>query len=176
MLDGVLAGEELVGLLLSNRPRLPSPAPAARANAVVLVADRFPEPDDPLVDFALSIDGARVEATARPARIDPAAAGLRIDYREDDGALARALALAALLVRHPRRCLRDRLGRLRRGTLSAPSLMALAPAARRLQREPHPVRVHALGASEHTRAVAARLAALTETRHELHLPHPGGRR
>jgi Glycosyl transferase family group 2 len=177
-LDGLLAGEELAGLVLSNRPRR---AASPAGVQVVLVAERFPAPDDPLVEFALSVDGARVEAAVRPPRVDPAAAALRIDYREDDGALVRALALLALLFRHPGRCLRDRTARLRRrrGRLNgtpAPSLTALAPAVRRLQREGGGVRVHALGASEQTRAVAARMAALSETRHELHLPLPGGRR
>ncbi|MHB8692448.1 MAG: glycosyltransferase family 2 protein [Solirubrobacteraceae bacterium] len=160
-LDALLAGEELAGLALSNRPG------AAKRRSpvnVVLVAERFPAPDDPLVEFATTLDRARVEAAARPARIDAAAGELRIDYREDDGPLARALALASLAARHPVRCLLDRVRR----PSTAPSLTALAPAVRRLQHDGAGVRVHALG-SDSARATAARLAALTEARHEHHL-------
>jgi GT2 family glycosyltransferase len=160
-LDALLAGEELAGLALSNRP---GGANLGAPVDVVLVAERFPAPDDPLVEFALSVDRARVEAAARPARIDPAAGDLRIDYREDDGPLARALALASLAARHPFRCLLDRLRRSR----DAPSLAAIAPAARRLQHDGAGVRVHALG-SDNARATAARLAGLTQARHEHHL-------
>ena len=53
--------EELAGLALSNRPRAQRAASAAR---VVLVADRFPVRGDPLVDFARTLEGVRVEAAA----------------------------------------------------------------------------------------------------------------
>jgi GT2 family glycosyltransferase len=160
-LDALLAGEELAGLALSNRPGGASPGSPVD---VVLVAEHFPAPDDPLVEFAKTLDRARVEAAARPAKIDPAAGELRIDYREDDGPLARALALASLAARRPVRCLLDRVRR----PSAAPSLTALAPAVRRLQHDGAGVRVHALG-SDNARATAARLAALTEARHEHHL-------
>jgi hypothetical protein len=84
--------------------------------------------------------------------------GLTIDYREDDGGAARALALARLLVRHPLRCARDLLGR-RPG---APRLAELAPAVARLVRDGD-ARVHPLGGQE-ARAVAARLARLAGRR------------
>ena len=93
-LDAVLGVEELAGFALSNRPRRPARDPAR----VVLIADRFPARDDPLADFALTLVGARVEAAARPEALGwRAAQGLTIDYREDDGAGARALALMGLL-------------------------------------------------------------------------------
>jgi hypothetical protein len=151
-LDAVLGVEELAGFALSNRPRSGSRPPAQ----VVLVADRFPAPGDPLADFALTLAAARVEAAARPERLDRAAARrLYVAYREDDGALARALSTARLAVRHPVRAARDR----RDG---GPPLTALAPAVGRLRRDPA-ARVHALGGAD-AQAVAARLAALSGRR------------
>ena len=58
-LDALLGVEELAGFALSNRPA----AARGRAAGVVLVADRFPAPGDPLTDYALTLAGARVEAT-----------------------------------------------------------------------------------------------------------------
>ncbi|HTU98024.1 MAG TPA: glycosyltransferase family 2 protein [Solirubrobacteraceae bacterium] len=156
-LDALLGVEELAGFALSNRPRRAAGAPAR----VVLVADRFPARDDPLADFALTLAGARVEAAARPEALGSAAHRLTIDYREDDGAGARALAVARLLARHPLRSARDLLGR-RPG---APTLAALAPAAVRLTRDGD-ARVHPLGGEE-PRAVAARLARLAGRRLEV---------
>ena len=156
-LDALLGVEELAGFALSNRPRREARAPSR----VVLVADRFPARDDPLADFALTLAGARVEAAARPEALGRRAAqGLTIDYREDDGVGARALALARLLVRHPLRCARDLIGR-RPG---APTLSALAPAVVRLVRDGD-ARVHPLG-GEDARAAAARLARLAGRRLE----------
>jgi hypothetical protein len=156
-LDALLGVEELAGFALSNRPRREARGPAR----VVLVADRFPARDDPLADFALTLAGARVEAAARPEALSRRAAqGLTIDYREDDGAGARALALVRLLARHPLRCARDLIGR-RPG---APGLAALAPAVVRLVRDGD-ARVHPLG-GEDARAAAARLARLAGRRLE----------
>jgi GT2 family glycosyltransferase len=156
-LDALLGVEELAGFALSNRPRREARAPAR----VVLVADRFPARDDPLADFALTLAGARVEAAARPEALGRRAAqGLTIDYREDDGAGARALTLARLSVRHPLRCARDLIGR-RPG---APTLSALAPSVVRLVRDGD-ARVHPLGGAD-ARAVAARLARLAGRRLE----------
>jgi GT2 family glycosyltransferase len=156
-LDAVLGLEELAGLALSNRPRRGARPPAR----VVLVADRFPAPDDPLADFALTLAGARVEASARPEALGrQAARGLTIDYREDDGAGARILALARLVLRHPLRCVRDLIGR----RAGAPTLAALAPAVVRLVRDGD-ARVHPLG-GEDARAVAVRLARLAGRRME----------
>ncbi len=156
-LDAMLGLEELVGFALSNRPRREARGPVR----VVLVADRFPAREDPLADFALTLAGARVEAAARPEAPDRRAAqGLTIDYREDDGAGARALALVGLLGRHPLRCARDLVGR----RADAPTLAVLAPAVARLVRD-RDARVHALG-GEDARAVAARLARLAGRRLE----------
>lgn len=150
-LDGVLGFDELAGLALSNRPR-ERPRPAV---SVVLVFDRFPAPGDPLIDLARALDGARVEAAARPSVFAPALArGLRIDYREDDGAAARVVAAVSLVIRHPLRATIDR----RRRRSGWPTLVELAPAARRLERD-RGARVHPLGAGQ-ARATAGRLAAL----------------
>jgi hypothetical protein len=152
-LDALLGVEELAGLTLSNRPRYVRPVDGPVL--VVLVADRFPARGDPLADFARTLADARVEAVGRPEAFDAQAAReLVIDYREDDGAAARLLALLRLAVRHPLRCGLDRLRR-RPGE---PRLNALAPAVRRLVADPG-ARVHALGAAG-THETARRLAAL----------------
>jgi hypothetical protein len=151
-IDALLAGEELAGFLLSNRPRQDTDS---RSSRVVLIAERFPAVGDPLIDFARTLNGARVEAVARPEAVAvDASRALRIDYREDDGALLRAFSLLRLFVRHPLLCVLDPVRRAR----GEPRLSALAPAVRRLEREPG-ARVHALG-SGHAQAVARRVAAL----------------
>jgi len=149
-LDALLAAEELAGLALSNRPV--SADDEQGSTQVVLVADRFPAPGDPLVDLARTLGGARVEASARPDVVAPDP--LTINYREDDGAAVRAWALIGLVFRHPLRCLLDA---VRRGP-GDPPLSALAPAVRRLERDAQ-ARVHALG-RDHAHAVARRLARL----------------
>ncbi|MGH2884524.1 MAG: glycosyltransferase family 2 protein [Solirubrobacteraceae bacterium] len=150
-LDALLSADELAGLVLSNRPAS-RPRPEAH---VVVVADRFPARGDPRVEFAHALDGARVEAAARPESPDLEVVGaLQIDYREDDGIAARAAALIALIVRHPARSVADLLSR-RPGE---PSLSALAPSVRRLARDSR-ARVHVLGGSE-TRVTARRIARL----------------
>ena len=121
----------------------------------MLIAERFPAAGDPLVDFVRTLDGARVEAIARPESVAvEAVRALRIDYREDDGALLRAGALLQLLIRHPLRSVLDLMRRPR----GDPKLSALAPAVRRLERD-RDARVHAL-ATEQARAIANRLATL----------------
>lgn len=150
-LDALLSADELAGLVLSNRPAS-RPRPEAH---VVVVADRFPARGDPRVEFAHALDGARVEAAARPESPDLEVVGaLQIDYREDDGIASRAGALIALIVRHPARSVADLLSR-RPGE---PSLSALAPSVRRLARDSR-ARVHVLGGSE-TRVTARRIARL----------------
>jgi hypothetical protein len=152
-LDAILGLEELAGLTLSNRPR--SKRPARGGVQVVLIADDFPTRGDPFTDFAQTLANARVEAVARPEEFDARAAReLAIDYREDDGAAARAGALARLLVRHPLRCALDAVRR----SPGDPKLFSLAPAVRRLARDPG-ARVRALG-GEDARNTARRLAAL----------------
>jgi len=150
-LDTLLGFEELAGLSLSNRPEASSRPPAG----VVLVADRFPVPSDPFLDLARALEGARIEAIARPVAFAPELArGLRVDYREDDGRAQRIIATATLLFRHPVRCLLDRRHRAPRD----PTLPEIAPAVRRLARDQAP-RVHPLG-GETARSTARRLAAL----------------
>ena len=156
-LDAVLAAEELAGLTLSNRPaRNELEADPVR---VVLIADRFPARDDPLADFASSLEGARVEAAARPEIVDDAVtSGLTVDYREDDGIAARLAALGRLTVRHPVRCSLD-VARRRPGE---PKLSAVAPAALRLARD-RGARVHPLG-GDVAHQTARRLARLAGRR------------
>ncbi len=160
-LDAVLGLEELAGLVLSNRPA--ADGSGALPARVVLVAGVFPAGDDPLADFAVSLAGARVEAIARPELLTTGAAReLRIDYREDDGTLARAAGLVWLLARHPLRCARDL---ARRRSLGGPGPATLAPAVRRLRRDPG-ARVRPLRSSDpESAAAAARIAALAG--HEL---------
>jgi hypothetical protein len=150
-IDALLGVEELAGFALSNRPIRP---PHAGPVAVVLVVDRFPAPGDPLADYALSLSDARIEAAARPETLDPTTVRrLRIDYREDDGAATRVLAGLQLTAAHPLRVLRD-LTHRRDGE---PPLRALAPAARRIARDPG-ARVRPLGPV--ATKTAERLAAL----------------
>jgi GT2 family glycosyltransferase len=128
LIDLLLAGEELAGLALSNRPE-PRRAGSARS---VLVADRFPERGDPFGELAGTLEGARIEAAARPESPDQTLAReLEIYYREDDGFATRWLATLAIFIRHPLRCASD----LARYRHARPSLVALAPAARRVQRD-----------------------------------------
>jgi len=158
-LDGLLAAEELVGFVLSNRPtdeRAPARSGPARPVETVLVADRFPRAGDPLVELAGSLDRARAEAVARPDAPDvEALRRLEVSYLEDDGVAARWAATTRLLVRHPVRCWRDRRGA---GQTGLP-LRVLAPAVLRLERDGG-ARLHALG-PEPARTIAARLAALS---------------
>jgi len=152
LIDALLSAEELAGFALSNRPTSSVARPAAQ---VVLVADRFPARGDPLVEFAQSLGGARVEAAARPESLDAGVAReLTVAYREDDGFAARLAAFGALALTHPLRCAIDR---LRRGP-GEPKLWAIAPAVRRLDHE-RDARVLALGGAE-TRATARRIAKL----------------
>jgi hypothetical protein len=155
-IDLLLAGEELAGLVLSNRP--PRSALAVPAH-VVLVAERFPSPEDPLVELARTLGAVRVEATARPSAVAvDIARQLRIDYREDDGVAARTIALARLALRHPVRCAADVIRHRGR----PPGLAALAPAVIRLRGDPE-ARLLALGGAD-ARATARRLAALAGRR------------
>jgi len=149
-LDALLAGDELAGFALSNRPADGEKPPAG----VVLVADRFPSEGDPLVELAVAVTGARVEAAARPEAVAAAGRALRIDFREDDGVASRLSAVARVAARHPVRALRDATGRDAHG----PSLTALAPAVLRLARD-RGARVQPLGGAR-ARATARRLAAL----------------
>jgi len=170
-LDVLLALEELAGLTLSNRPRanhgraglrLPRSAKLGRGDHVdvVLVADRFPVRDDPLVELAGTLERVRVEAMARPAGAE---AGLTsatpVEYLEDEGAASRWAAAMILTARHPLRTVADLLSR----PPDVPPLRALAPAVRRLERDSG-ARVHPLGATR-DHGTAERLARLAGRRH-----------
>ena len=153
-LDVLLALDELAGLALSNRPSAPERTGSGPAD-VVLVADRFPGRGDPLVELAQAVGHARVEAVARPDVPDISAArDLDVRYLEDDGAAVRAAAGLRLLLRHPVLVARDLLAAGR----GVPGTWALAPAVRRLGRDPG-ARVHPLGGPSAT-AAARRIARL----------------
>jgi len=152
-LDALLSLEELAGLTLSNRPSGSPRGPRAAA-AVVLVADLFPAREDPMAELADSLEQVRVEARGRPRETDQAVARrVAVDYLEDDGRLTRLLAAGQVLLRHPRRSFLDL---VRRGSEDLP-LRTLAPAVRRLERDPE-ARLHALGPG--SRTTAERLARL----------------
>ena len=81
LLDAVLAVEELIGFALSNRPPSQRPSPPE----VVLLADRFPAAEDPLVELATTLEHVRVLACRRPDRVAPIPAdALGIDYVDLD--------------------------------------------------------------------------------------------
>jgi len=151
-LDAVLAMEELVGFVLPNRP---VEAPAAGSVEVVLVVDEFPRDGDPLVELAASIERARIEAVSRPEAPDlEAARRLTVRYLEDEGMASRTTAALGLALRHPLRVAADVLGRGPR----EPTVWDLAPAVRRLRRDPQ-ARLHHLGGRP-AEALAQRLGRL----------------
>ena len=153
-IDALLALEELAGFVLSNRPAERGGSKEVGAD-LVLVADRFPGRNDPLVELAGTIEHARVEAAARPDVPDlEAGRRLSIRYLEDDGMAARLLAGLTLTVRHPVRTARDVTER----RVGGPGTWALAPAAVRLEHEPG-ARVHPLGGGN-APLTARRLARL----------------
>jgi hypothetical protein len=133
VLDAILGVEELVGFALSNRP--PGTHPGEPGARCVLVATRFPDGE---TDASARADAAhacagpvRIEAAARAERAAPPPAGVTVAYREDDGPLDRARALATLAGR--------RLGPVLAMAVrdhDAPSPAALAPAACRLLDDP----------------------------------------
>lgn len=156
-LDVLLSAEELAGFALSNRPR----ADRRTGGAVdaVLVAGRFPSQGDPLTELAGALGHARIEAVARPDAVDlDVARRLEIHYLEDDGVAARLRAALLLALRHPVRCVLD----LARRPPGAAALRTLAPAVRRLERDPG-ARVHSLGGGD-SDAAAQRLARLAGRR------------
>ncbi|MGI8864468.1 MAG: glycosyltransferase family 2 protein [Solirubrobacteraceae bacterium] len=159
-LDVLLGAEELGGFALSNRPA--GRSAAIGSARVVLVADRFPSRGDPLAEFAHTLEGAQIEAAARPDTVELGLArSMNIAYREDDGAGVRAASMVRLAIRHPLRCLLDVRRRAGRAHGDPPEvrLAVLAPAARRISRHPA-ARLHVLG-GEPAREIAMRLAALT---------------
>jgi len=151
-LDAVLAVEELAGFALSNRP---GGSEADGRIEVVLVTEEFPRRGDPLVELATTLGRVRIEAMGRPRVPDvEAARRLAVHYLEDEGAAATLGAALVLALAHPLRVVRDLANR----APGALSTWRLAPAARRLGREPG-ARVHALGGPT-AQNTARRLAAL----------------
>jgi len=73
------------------------------------VADRFPSAETGAFDKVDAVGSgapaSRIEAGRRPDRAAQPAQGVTIVYREDDGPLDRARALASLAARHPGRVL-----------------------------------------------------------------------
>jgi hypothetical protein len=130
-LDALLGVDELIGFALSNRP--PSTDPGDLSARRVIVADRLPdtEADVSAAGDPADVGPVRIETGARAERASPTPAGVTIVYREDDGPLDRARALATLAARRHGHVLmvagRDD---------DAPSPAALAPAACRLLAEP----------------------------------------
>jgi len=133
VLDAILGLDELIGFALSNRP--PGAPPGRLSAGHVLVAERFP---DAVTDASAAVDAGdasavpvRIEAAGRAERAAPPPAGVTVAYREDDGPLDRARALA-FVARRPRRVLAAAAAR----DDDAPSPAALAPAACRLLADP----------------------------------------
>jgi GT2 family glycosyltransferase len=129
---------DAVGLVARQiASRLPNVAVEAAPSpaTVVLCAERFPA-DDAQLAAARRADrngGCHVEARGRPLlRLRPAETrALDVHYAEDDADVRRWRAGLEILVRHPVRARRWLAGRGGRRALSA--LLALAPAARRVE-------------------------------------------
>jgi Glycosyl transferase family group 2 len=119
VMDGILGVEELLGFVQPNRPG----AAVTASAALVLLAGRFP-------GRGVSADpGVRVEAVARPDRVEPAPSGVTVTYREDDGLAERAAALLRLGLVAPR----PTFAALAHDPRAA---LELAPAAVRLRADP----------------------------------------
>ena len=135
--DAAVVAAESAGYLLHNRAQR---AGRAAATQVVLMRDIFPRPYETFVTGearALRRLGVpvRFEASARPPGPVAPARDLDVAYIEDDGILERHAALARLVLRHPLRCARDRMGRRHfREEDAVRSLWVLAPMARRIER------------------------------------------
>ena len=127
-LDAVFVASAWGAYALSNTP--PVRRSLAGTADVGLVVGAFPAVDDPeAVAAARALAGARVEAAARPVRVDrDAARDLPIAWAEDDGLLVRIGSVLWLARRHPRNVARALLAR-RRGE---PRLLEVGARARRL--------------------------------------------
>jgi len=161
--DGMAVICQTVGWLLGNgvpREAAAASVAAGTGKQLVLATDRFPVPSETFVINevrALERLGWRVrfEAVARPDRPVPGGTrSLAVSYLEDEGALDRAVALAWLLVRHPVRCIRDRVECRRWSVEERLPLRALGPQARRLAR----------GGDRHVHVHFAALAAVNALR------------
>jgi colanic acid/amylovoran biosynthesis glycosyltransferase len=130
----------LAGLRDNRIPARRSRPARAPSTALVVFTDAFPARSETFVHREVAAFreqgwAVRVESSARPARIERGAARRgRIDYLEDDPPAAGLRDLAALVFRHPIRCLADVLARRRwRREERAWPLRSLASAARRLE-------------------------------------------
>lgn len=142
-LDGLAAVAQATGRGLGNRAVSvrPDTAGGATVSSLVIATDRYPVPSETFVSNEIATLAARgvalsLEAVARPER--PVLGGGRVvrpRYLEDEGSLDRAAALAASALRHPLRCVADLHVRRRFSPDELLPLRAIAPLARRLERE-----------------------------------------
>ena len=135
---------------------------AAGAAPVAVIAGAFPDRDEPGAIAAARARGGqvRIEAAARPVRVDRGAAReLEIKWAEDDGALRRAGAVAWIATRRP---LRTFAFLIRRSP--AARLRDVASRGRRLL-QAGTRELHAVGGADARRDAAA-LSALTGIRHD----------
>jgi GT2 family glycosyltransferase len=147
-IDGLFLSADAFGRLTPNRaPRDPLPADAPRA---VVVTDAFARgEDDPAAALVRTGGVSRVEAARRPVRpVRGVRRELRVTYWEDDGALARGRTLLRVLLSRPGAVLR-----LLRAP--GPPLRALAPAARRVERNGERVLAATPGDLDAARKLAA---------------------
>jgi colanic acid/amylovoran biosynthesis glycosyltransferase len=143
-LDAVTGAGEITGYLMGNAVPAPAgPSKPPDALSIVVVCDRFPEVPESFIRSearALQRTGqaVRIEATIRAMRLARGGSrGLDVHYREDEGTARRLRDAAWLCARRPLACLRDRRERGRWASAEwVPPLRDLAPAARRLAREP----------------------------------------
>lgn len=144
LIDGVAACADSYGYWLGdNRAAASSARPAGvPERRLAVLTDAFPARSETFVHneaFALGDLGwsVRVEASARPARVERSVARrLSVSYLEDDPIPQKARDLAWLVSRHPIGCVRDVAQRRRwRREEPARRLSALASPARRLARE-----------------------------------------
>lgn len=153
-----------LGFAFSNSP--PRPGATRRRAEVVVLADTFPEISETFIASevrALERLGhpTRVEASRRATRQDLLTVrACQVDFREDDPAPAKLIALARLLAAHPLACLADLRDRRRwRREEPVPPLRVLAPMFARL-REDGQAHLHAHFAAGAALS-ALRLARLT---------------
>lgn len=124
-----------------------APAPASRPRRPLeLWCDTFPAVSETFVTAeaqALSALGHPVRIGAGARGDAPPVPGLPVSYLWEEGTAERLRALAAVVLRHPWRCLRDLAARRRwRRQEPVPPLRTLAPAIRRLERSGALVHAH----------------------------------
>lgn len=148
-LDGAVALAVAAGAWRANRAHpWPAPAPRPGRRPIIVLCDAFPVVSETFVieeARALQALGhpVRIVAHRRPDRPRPGITDLRVSYVEDETRLERLRALASVVVRHPARCVRDRLARRRWWREEdIPGLRAVAVTSHALEAEPGAV-VHA---------------------------------